>query len=230
VQPRREAEAVAPAPVDHSGHAVRLLRALHAERHQQDPVGWNPVRGLDREHLLHVRLVRHHELEPRGEREESRDRLRAQADAVGHLRMRELQRDVPLIDGRRGRDDRARGFHLHPAAEPVERLDQRNEGGVLERLAAGHDDVRRRGRGDGVEDGVERRRLPAVGIPRVLRVAPRAADRAALQPDEHRRRADARAFALDGGEDLADAEVHQGEGTPGGSGISATLSTIDTSV
>src|SRR3989442_15353754 len=65
VQPWREPEAMAPAPLDDPWHEDLLLFAPHAQRHEQDALRGYPVSRLQREHLAEIALARHHELEPR---------------------------------------------------------------------------------------------------------------------------------------------------------------------
>src|SRR5262249_32893373 len=57
-------------------------------------------------------------------------------------------------------------------------------------------------------------------VPRVLRIAPGAADRAALQPDENRWQPKRDAFALDRAEHLRDADDHRHGTRPPRSGSS----------
>src|SRR5207245_4026491 len=90
---------MAPAPLDDPWHEDLLLLATHAQRHEQDALGGQPISRLEREHLVEIALVRYHELEPGAELPESLDHVRPETSCHRHACVRELERDVPLIDG-----------------------------------------------------------------------------------------------------------------------------------
>src|SRR5690606_1014592 len=115
-----------------------------------------------------------------------------------------------LVDARVERRDvdGAGGFYQHGVAAFEQQLGEAEGVAVDERLAAGELDERRAELRDAVEDLVERHALAAVE--RVLGVAPYAAQGAAGQPHERARQPRPGALALDGVEDLRDAEESGG--------------------
>src|SRR5262249_26959486 len=76
---------------------------------------------------------------------------------------------------------------------------------MLEWLAARHDDVLGTRSADLLEECGEAESVTLLRIPRVLCVAPGAADGAALEPNEDRRQPERGAFGLDRTEDLRNA-------------------------
>src|SRR5207302_751084 len=116
--------------------------------------GRQSVPRLDREHLVHVLLGADDELEPGAEIAEARDRGRAEPPRLRYPRVGELERDVPLIDGDRGRELRPRGLDLDAEALALKAGDERSEGRGLDLVgsppvtrASGTRPVRRHRRG-----------------------------------------------------------------------------------
>jgi hypothetical protein len=85
-------------------------------------------RRLDLQHLIDVALRRHHEFEPRIALAKGGDRFWAQPRVSGNARMRELQGDVPLIDGHVRRSHRARGLDLDAVSRRPERVHEGRKG------------------------------------------------------------------------------------------------------
>ena len=101
----------------------------------------------------------------------------------------------------------ATGLHLDPRPTRERLLEQRREPRLGERLTPGDHQQRRFAERQGAgPDFFELHPLAAAFVPRVLGIAPMAADVTTLEADEVGGRAGAGALSLQGKEDLADAQ------------------------
>ena len=107
VQPRREPEAVAAAPLDDRRHPRLLLLAAHPERHEEDAARGQAVRRLDLQDLIDVALRRHDEFEPSVTVPKGGDRVGAQPHLRRDPGVSELQGHIPLVNRRAARELRA---------------------------------------------------------------------------------------------------------------------------
>src|SRR5262245_51677719 len=136
------------------------------------------------QNLADLRPLAHYELPPGVAGEECADRRWIEARVVRHAGARELDRDIPL-DGRRRvgcRFERARGLTLDRIATADQFPGKRSEEWRLERLAPRDDHPAAREGADLGEEARQRHLVAGGGVPGVLRIAPPAADRAALEP------------------------------------------------
>src|SRR5207245_3384949 len=115
----------------------------------------------------------------------------------GYPRIRELERDVPLVDLQPWRRQSSGRLDLDSVVALLQGVDKRREDWRFERLPSGDHNSAAGERREFLEERLKRLLAAAGWIPRELRVAPSAPHREALETDAHGRRAHREDFSLD---------------------------------
>ena len=148
-------------------------------------------------HLADVASIQDHELPPRLTVEKAQDGCRVESLGFGHPRIRELERDVPLVDLQPWCRQSSGRLDLDSVVALLQGVDKRREDWRFERFPSGDHNSPAGERREFLEEATKGLLAAAGWIPRVLRVAPSAPHRAALETDEHGRYARRDAFPLD---------------------------------